>query len=387
MIKLHLHKITVLFLQTLFLSLIMTVSFYAQSKNDIDRKIKEGTLLMYKNPDKAIRIGNNIIAEVKDNVDYKIRAYKLISDAYSSKRDYQKSLEYVIKASQILHLSKDGLLKIIITNKMGIQYHQLKIYDKSIQYLDQAEQLMLDYPVKDSVLYYLGSNNTVRGFIYKEKLNCDLAIEFFDKGVKYLLESKSKLSNSIISINRYNKGNCYIQMANYPLAKKNFEISIKYAMNVNASSLHAFALKGLAQVYTLEGKFLDAVVALQKANIISKNVEDLILNQEIYKGLSENYLALNEWNKYKEFHFKYLATQKLIKERERKSISDSLVQKETELSTKLKGTISKFYMIYLSIFILIVFVILIIFNRIKIAKKEIENLQNDITLLQNSKKR
>lgn len=360
-------------------------SSYAQDKKEIDQRIKEGTLLMYKNPDEAIRIGNKIIADSKENVDYKIRAYKLISDAYSSKRDYQKSLEYVIKASQILHLSKDGLLKIIITNKMGIQYHQLKIYDKSIQYLDQAEQLMLDYPVKDSVLYYLGSNNTVRGFIYKEKLNCDLAIEFFDKGVNYLLQSKSKLSNSIISINRYNKGNCYIQMSNYPEAKKNFEISIKYAKNVNALSLHAFALKGLAQVYTLEGKFQEAVVTLQKAYRISINVKDLILNQEIYKGLSENYLALNKWNQFKEFHFKYLTTQKLIKERERKSISDSLVEKKSELSSKLEKTVSTFYMIYLSIFVIVVIVILIVLNRIKVTKKEIENLQNKITLLQNPK--
>lgn len=385
MIKLHLHKITVLYLQTLFLSLMMTVSFYAQSKNDIDVKIKEGTLLMYKNPDEAIRIGNKIIKDANGNVDYKIRAYKLISDAYSSKRDYQKSLEYVIKASQILHLSNDALLKIIITNKMGIQYHQLKIYDKSIQYLDQAEQLMLDYPVKDSVLYYLGSNNTVRGFIYKEKLNCDLAIEFFDKGLKYLLESKSKLANSIISINRYNKGNCYIQMANYPDAKKNFEISIKYALNVNASSLHAFALKGLAQVYTLEGKFQEAVVTLLKAKNISKNVEDLILNQEIYRGLSENYLALNKWDKFKEFHLKYLLTQKLIKERERKSISDSLVEKKSELSSKFEKTVSLFNLINLTIFVIVLIVIIFVLNRIKGAKKDIEALQNKISLLQNPK--
>lgn len=32
----------------------------------------------------------------------------------------------------------------------------------------------------------------VRGFIYKEKLNCDIAISFFDKGIKEL-SSKIKL--------------------------------------------------------------------------------------------------------------------------------------------------------------------------------------------------
>lgn len=386
MIKQNLHKTTILFVQLLLLFLFIgNDSLYAQDKIDIDNRIKEGTLLMYKNPDEAIRIGNKIIEDANGNVDYKIRAYKLISDAYSSKRDYQKSLEYVIKASQILHLSKDALLKIIITNKMGIQYHQLKIYDKSIQYLDQAEQLMLEYPVKDTVYYYLGSNNTVRGFIYKEKLNCDLAIEFFDKGVNYLLKSKSKLTYSIISINRYNKGNCYIQMSNYPEAKKNFGIAIKYANLVNANSLSAFALKGLAQVYTLEGRFDQAIKNLQDAKEISKNVNDLILNQEIYRGLSENYLALNKWDRFKEFHLKYLTTQKLIKERERKSISDSLVEKKSELSTKLEQTVSTFYVVYLSIFILIVIVVLIVLNRIKLAKKDIESLQNEITLLQNPK--
>jgi tetratricopeptide (TPR) repeat protein len=166
MIKQNLYKTPILFMLWL-LFFIANISFsYAQDKKEMDKKIKEGTLLMYKNPDEAIRIGNEIIKNSKDNVDYRIRAYKLISDAYSSKRDYQKSLEYVIKANQILHLSKDALLKIVITNKMGIQYHQLKIYDKSIQYLDQAEQMMLDHPVKDSVLYYLGANYIVRGFIF-----------------------------------------------------------------------------------------------------------------------------------------------------------------------------------------------------------------------------
>jgi tetratricopeptide (TPR) repeat protein len=165
----------------------------------------------------------------------------------------------------------------------------------------------------------------------------------------------------------------------------NFEISIKYAINVNASSLHAFPLKGLAQVYTLEGKFQEAVTTLLEAKSISENVEDLILNQEIYKGLSENYLALNQWERYKEYHFKYLTTQKLIKERERKSISDSLDEKKSELNAKLDTAISNFYLIYSLIGIIILLVILFVIRQIKVTKAAIYGLQNQITLLQNPK--
>ncbi len=311
MIKKSLNKTTLLFVLTLLFSIGNSFFSYGQRNKDLDNRLKEGTLLMYENPDESIRIGNKIIEDSKGNVDYKIRAYKLISDGYSSKRDYQKSLENVIKANQILNLSKNNLLKVSIINKLGIIYHQLKIYDKSIQYLDQAEQMMLGYPVKDSVLSNLGTNYIVRGFIYKEKLNCNIAIEYFDKGVNSMIASKSKIANSGISIAKYNKGNCYILLSDFPKAKENFQLAISYANMVKASSLNAFALKGLAQVYTFEGKYAEAITSLQKALTISKKVNDLILNQEIYKGLSENYLALNKWEKYKEFHFKFLTTQKL----------------------------------------------------------------------------
>lgn len=385
MINKNLHKITVSFFLMLYFTFGTNTSLFAQDLKSFDNKIKEGTRLMYENPDEAIRIGRKLIIDSKDNVDCKIKAYKLISDGYSSKRDYQKSLEYVVKANQILHLSKDGLLKILINNKLGILYHQLKLYDKSVQYLDQAEEMMLKYPVKDSILAHLGTNYVVRGFIYKEKLNCDIAIEYFDKGVNAYIQSKTG-NTSGISIAKYNKGNCYISLSKLPKAKENFELAIKYAKKINANSLQAFALKGLAQVYTLEGKYSDAVNTLKEAMTISKNVNDLILNQEIYKGLSENYLALNQWEKYKEFHFKYLKTRKLNIESERKSISESLIEKKSELEDKFKSSISKFYWIYFLISAMIVAVILFVLNRIKNAKKEIEIIQNKITLLQNPRK-
>lgn len=384
MINKNLHKISALFILSLCFTIGANSFLYGQTSKDFDKRIKEGTRLMYENPDEAIRIGTKLLSDAKDDIDYKIKAYKLISDGYSSKRNYQKSLENVIKANQILHLSKNELLKILITNKLGILYHQLNLYDKSVQYLDQAEDLILKYPVRDSALAHLGTNYIVRGFIYKEKLDCQIAIEYFDKGVNAYLQSKSDNSSGI-SIAKYNKGNCYISMSNFPKAKENFELAIVYAKKISANSLQAFAYKGLAQVYIFEGKYDIAVKTLEEALNISKDVNDLILNQEIYKGLSESYLALNQWDMYKEFHFKYLNMKKLNIESERKSISDSLIEKKSELDGKFKSSISKFYWVYFLISAMIIGVIIFVINRIKNAKKEIETLENKITLLQNPK--
>jgi len=360
---------------------------FSQNKKQIDSLIRITSLEIYKNPDNAIRVGNQIVKKaIEDkNIDYTIKGYKLISDAYSAKRNYEKSLEYVIKANELLKFSKDELLKITIANKTAIQYHQLKIYDKSIQYLDQAEQLILNYPVKDSIYTQLGKNYAVRGFIYKEKLNCEIAIFFFDKSISELKKANDKTNNSALSIVKYNKGNCYLLISNIKLANVNFKEAIDHAKIVNAKSLQGFAMKGMAKVYTLNGDYLAAITTLNEAQSISADVNDLILNQEIYNGLSENYLAVNDWDNYKLYNAKYLVTQNLIKQSERKSISVILTEKEKELDANLKSEKPKFYF-FIVVIILISMAFLFLFLYVKKkAQLEILELNTKIHQLQNEK--
>jgi tetratricopeptide (TPR) repeat protein len=363
--------------------LMMALPTSAQNKIRLDSIVKSASNQMYNNPDNVIKSGLIVLKEAGKNIDYKILGYKLISDGYSAKRDYEKSLEYVMKANQLLSYSNDQLLKINTLNKIGIQYHQLKIYDKSIEYLDQSEHLMLDYPVPDSIRGYLGINYIVRGFICKEKFNCEIALDFFDRGIIELQKTKTKRGNSAISIAKYNKGNCYILMLNNQLAKQNFEQAFEYAKGINALSLQAFALKGLAQVYTLEGNYQLAIETLNNAMVLSSSVDDLILNQEIYKGLSENYLAINKWDEFKIHQNNFLTTQKLIKDRERKSVSESLDIKEASLSQELKVEISNYYYKFIGSLIVIIFLVIAFLFLIRNKVKNIRQLRAEISALQN----
>ncbi|ESU28804.1 hypothetical protein FLJC2902T_14010 [Flavobacterium limnosediminis JC2902] len=379
---------------SVFLLLVLCMSgedLHAQDLKRLDSIIKSNTSEMYKNPDKVIAAGKQVLKESGNDIDIKIRAYKMISDGYSSKRDYQKSLEYVIKANELLPKSKNKRLKISIVTKTGIQYHQLKIYDKAIQYLDQAEKLCLEYPKPDSVHVSLGINYVVRGFIYKEKLNCAIAITFFDRGIGEILKSDELVVNSnILSIAKYNKGNCFLLMSDNASATKSFLEAITYAKNIKALSLQAFAQKGLAQVYTIEGNYGKAILLLREALVISEGVDDLILNQEIYKGLSENYLAVNEWNEYRKYHQRYLDIQNEVKERERKSASDSLDAIEKEEAGRFKSEIPGFlFRMLIVIFILILLVVFFVIssrkskNSIAALKEVIKNLQGEKMLNEN----
>ena len=174
-------------------------------------------------------------------------------------------------------------------------------------------------------------------------------------------------------------------MSNNLLARVNFEQAIESAKSVNAKSLQAFALKGLSKVYTLEGKYTEAIAALKEALTLSAEVDDLILNQEIYNGLSENYLAVNDWDNFKIYHLKYSTTQKLIKEHERVSVSESLGLKETELKTKLADLTSQFYYLLLALFIFLTLVVLFFYLLIKRKSKDIVVMKTQIHQLQHKK--
>ena len=368
------------FILVILLLLSTRYSVFAQDQKKLEQLIKTSNVEMYENPEKVISTGLKIIQLSKNNIDLKIKAYKLVSDGYSSKREYQKSLKYLIKALELLPKSEDKLLKISIDTKAGIQYHQLNIYQSAITYLDRAEKMCLEYPVQDSVSSFLGVNYVVRGFIYKEKLNCDIAISFFDKGIKALSYNNKKNENATkISIAKYNKGNCYLLLEENVLAEQSFKEALKGAKSVNAKSLEAFALKGIAQIHTFNGAYADAINELNQAYYIAKNVNDLVLNQEIYLGLSVNYLAINQPEKYKEYQQKFIQTQTKLKENERASIENLLQENYNNLENKAKSDLSNFWiLVFLVLTISIPLIALIINKKTNTNIKELKANINEI---------
>lgn len=340
---------------------------------------------IYENPDKSIDLGLTIYNNTNFSKRSRARSLMLVSLAYTSKRDYQKALEYIVKADEFTKDLGDKVLQIEILFRTGILYQQLKIFDKSIEYLEKTEQQALLYPVRDSVGKYLANSYTVKGFIYKDNLNCDIALEFFDKGIKEYQRLKNIEVNTNLSIVHYNKGNCYTILSEYNEAIKSFNKSIAFAQRENANSLIAFAQKGLAEVYTLQGEYNQALNLLHTALNKSNNVGDLILNLGIYNGLFENYLALNQWDEYQKYYDLYSKTQLDIKVSERNSISASLEENDKIQNQNLDTLKKRFNTRLKWIFAVIVFIIIGVLLVERKNLKVMKSLRNRLKNIQNKK--
>ena len=370
--------------------LIITLLFFSGlntnivAQNNIENSIREANLYVYENPDKAIKTGHEIYESPESNIENKISALMLISTAYSSKRNYEKSLEYAQQALELLPKTKDDSFKIMVFNKIGTQYQQLKIYDKSLVYLDQASELANTAHIRDSVSKLLGYNYATRGFIYREQMSCDIALSYFNKALYYYKKTlQEKIMNANVSIISYNKGNCFISLNQIDSARYNFNTSIQYAEVIEANSLLGFAHKGLGEVFTLEGKYHEAIKTLEKGLIISSNVGDLVLNQGLYKGLTDNYLAINDSEKHQYFLNKYLETQQQIRATETNTINQSIKQVKQETVSKINTVNSKNNLLKVFLKVLIIIFFLLIVFEVSRYIKNLKNIRNQQKKIKN----
>jgi tetratricopeptide (TPR) repeat protein len=364
----------VLFFVSIFL-LLQTA--YAQK--EVDSLLAKSNVLIYENPDGAIILAQQAYDYPDISIKNKVNALLTISTAYSSKRDYNKASEYVERIKSLIPDIKNERQQMNILNRIAGHYQELQIYDKAIDYLDQSLLLIEKYPAQDSVQTFLGYNATLRGFIYREQMNCEIALKYFDKAIKaYEKATEPHLRNANLSICYYNKGNCLLTLNKIEEAKTSFLNSIEYAQNAEAKSLIAFGQKGLAEAKTLEGKYNEAITLLNNARQTSENVGDLILNKGLYDGLANNYLALHDWENYTVFHNKFLSLQKQTKKAERKSVNQSLINL-TESKAEEIDSLHKFYspiQIFLIIFIIIALGMII---RLLISEeKKLKNLQEKL---------
>ena len=362
-------KYTVLFLMfMLFLPLAMK----AQNKSN-DSVFKEIQHYLYENPDKAIEVSNKIIDSEKDP-DKKLKYYLFLSKAYTAKRNSDASYKTLLKAQQLLEDSKDFTAKIDAMILIAIQYEQMELYTKSFEVLDQVDALCnnlnAEYNLQKNS--WLGKSYAIKGIIYKSQKNNEIALKKFFTSIQNFEKAEQTVPTiNNISIVYYNIGYTFINVNNFAEAEKYFNKSLIYAQKSKAHSLEAYALKGLADLNSLQDNPQKAVELLETAKVKAQNIGDLVLSEGIYKGLADNYLSIGNFQKHVEYNDLYKKAQFEKEQNELQSINSFIDNTEKEKTEKLETDNKKHLIINILISI---FTFLILgFFVFKIVKKYKKN--------------
>lgn len=368
------------------LKIILVISLIFQplygQKITVDSLMKKAYAEIYNNPDYTISIVTKLLKTEKD-INKAIPMYMLLSTANIAKRDFDMSLQYALKAKELAQKTNDINTQTSVLISVAIQYQQMQLFSKSLETLNEADEYLKKLPDDASIKHIeIARSYAIRGMIYKSQSNSEIALEKFLISIKNFEKVKERKSTSAnMSVVYYNIGYCYLNLNQREKAHQAFVQSVEYAQKVQAKSLEAFALKGMAEVHKQKRENQVALDLLIKAESLSKNTGDIILNEGIYKEMSENYLAMGQSAQYHIYNRKSSEMRFKREQNELNSINHAINNHNKETLKKSQELKSKYN--YLTITVAVigsVIIALLLYFTLKIRKqnrkyqKEIQQL-------------
>lgn len=333
--------------------------------------MKKAKLEIYDNPDHTIKIGEQLLKKSHD-IKTSINLYMLLSTANIAKRNFEESLQYILKAKELSQKTNDPRSQAGVLISVAIQYQQMELFNKCLETLNEAEQYIAKIPEKNPEKYIeTAASYAIRGMVYKSQSNSEIALEKFLISIRnYEKVPVKRTTYSNMSVVYYNIGYCYLNLNQIDKAQDAFLQSINYARKNFAKSLEAFALKGIAEIHKQRHENQAAISLLLKAEDLSKNTGDIILNEGLYKELAENYLAVGQQNLYQQFNKKHMEMRFKRKQNELKSINQVIDNHNQETALKRVKLKSDYRYIKLgSVFVGCIFIVLLLYFIIKIRKE------------------
>ncbi|CAI8748927.1 tetratricopeptide repeat protein [Chryseobacterium sp. IT-36CA2] len=357
-------KITLLFL-------FCCITFTKAQKVPDSVLIKKAKLEIYDNPDNTIKIGEQLLKKSPD-IKTSISLYMLLSTANIAKRNFDRSLKYILKAKELSQKTNDPKSQAGVLISVAIQYQQMELFSKCLETLNEADQYIEKIPEKNPEKYIeTAASYAIKGMVYKSQSNPEIALEKLLISIQnYDKVPVKKTTYSNMSVVYYNIGYCYLNLNQIDKAQEAFLQAINYARKNYAKSLEAFALKGISEIHKQRHENQSAINLLLKAEILCKNTGDIILNEGLYKELAENYLAMGQQNLYQQYNKKSLEMRFKRKQNELKSINQVIDNHNKE--TSLKSEKLKSYYRYIKIGAVLlggVLIIILLYFIVKIRKQ------------------
>ncbi|KAA2215639.1 tetratricopeptide repeat protein [Chryseobacterium sediminis] len=352
------------------------------------QKISDDSLMkianqeIYNNPDYAISIGKKLLQK-ENNLDKSIKIYLILSTAGIAKRNFDESLQYILKARELLQKTNDPKIHTSFLIAAAMQYQQMELFSKSLETLDEADEYLAKLP-EDSYLknFETARSFALRGMIYKSQSNPEIALQEFLIAIrnfeKIQEKEKTYFNQSIIY---YNIGHCYLDLNQPDNAGTSFMKSMNLAELIKAKSLEAFALKGLAEMNKQKHQNQKALELLIKAENLGKEADDLSLNEGIYKEMADNYLAMGNPNLYQVYSRKYLETKFKREQSELSSINHAIDVHNMETQKKSNKLITRYNYFIAGLIIIGLFILSIFFYFVMKIRKRNKKYQDEIKQL------
>ena len=361
----------------LVLMLFFIGTSYSQNRKELDSLSKLAVRDVYNNPKESIRIASKLYALAKANPKLRISSLMTLAQANVMLTDYEKAIEQADEALSIATGNNDYPNQILVNNFLGNHYLRINLQEKAWEKLRIAEKLITKHPVPDSLIHLVGNVYLLKGYLYADKVDCNYAIIYFNKAIKAFEKSRNKEFSKInIGVIYTHKGRCQLQNNALDSAEYCFQKAISISSENANNGVTVFSKLSLAQVYAKKNLFVKSNQLLLDANKLATESAQMELTKEIYKQLSENYLALNDIQNHDKFNKLYNSTLKDFEQTESQSVAKIAGSSSNDYTSETENDTTIFW-ISSALLALLIVVAILYFAVFKIRKKLKNHSENN----------
>lgn len=288
------HTIAMLFVST---------SMFSQENAEQKLLLVKANELVFSNPDETIKIANHLLKKTVSQENVSLLNL-MLSNSYIAKGDYNKSVDFIFKASANSAKNTDSLNTEIAFVKAELS-RKLHLYKQMNFYLSKIEGLVTKSKDKD-----YAASSQIR--IDIEKIYADAERKKYTGALNALKNIERK--NDGIVAEAYNrkldialaKSLIFKCLYKIEASEQNFNHAFSYyqAQKKPDAVLETKILMGLGQVYFDKKEYTKAISTLLLSLEKAKKLGNIPLQEKINYYLADNYLAIND----KAEHQKHFAT-------------------------------------------------------------------------------
>ena len=256
------------------------------------------------------------------------RCHNIQGISYLNKSEYEKALDYNLKALALHEVSNDKAGLSSTLNAIGVIYGKRKDHVNALRYYFRA--LAIREATDDKRGIAITTNNI--GNIYQDQNLYDKALEFNERSLHSFTELKDDLG---IATSCNNIGLILKYRGDFAAAKKHFKKAYTLFDRIEYTTGLAASCNNLGELLTIQGKFRQARLYLDQALTIAKKTDAKYREIQVYENLSNLCEETGDFRGALEYYRKFTdLSRKVFSEESTRNMIQLQVKFETEKKNK-----------------------------------------------------
>lgn len=345
-----------------FIILFLVVQCFGQ---EAARSLDKAREQLYTSPKAAMKTAQAVFKKTSDD-QTKISALITIINAEMLLGKAKSAVDHCNEAIALSQKTKNVYQEITVLSMLGNQYQVMMMTENAKKCLDKAENMMNAVKMPDSLQFMKGNLYNIKGIVFRDELNCEFALKYFDKALDvYRQQKNDRFSVTNQALINIQKASCLLSDGNIDAAEKIFKEVDRADFDLGFNRFYVKIC--LSEIEIKRGKYEEALALLSEIPIREIEQTDPELSSQYYRSFFNFYSATHDRKQEFVYLKKYEESLQKLDEKRSKIIDRFVYESSIENQKELENERIINLIIYVFLTVCVLISAFIVIRRMKMV--------------------